>query len=510
MFLRPLLAAAAMLAASAPAYAEWQQAKSNHFVIYADARPDVLRDYASKLERFDQAVRKLRGMNDPKLQDSSKVTIYVVGDLDTIENLIGIGGAAGLYIGRASGALAFVPTITTKRGEPGDLDPQTIFFHEYTHHLQLETTTAALPPWVVEGTAEFFSTAYIRDDGSVAIGAPAEHRAVGLYLLAPIPMEKLVGDSYTSLSDYSRETLYGRGWLLTHYLNFEPSRHGQLDRYVQLIQQGQPPIDAARAAFGDLNQLGRDLDDYMKRKRLTQVVVPASMLNAGPVTLRELRPGEAAIMPVRIRSDRGVTKRSAPAVAVEARKVAARYPDDPAVQTALAEAEFDADNFTAAEAAADRALAMDPNSRNGLIYKGLAEMELAKKAGGKGDWEKIRSWFLSANRLNPDDPEPSMHFFETFTASGQKPTENAIKGLVYAAQLVPQDEGLRKMATRALLQVGNVALARQMFAIIAYDAHTKAEVRDKNRRIMENIDAGNAAAALALLEDKKDDSDKTD
>ncbi len=503
MVLRVSLGIAAALAASTPACADWQEANSQHFIIYADTSTELLKQYATKLERFDQAVRIVRGMNDPALKDAGKATIYVTGDVDSIEHLIGIEGAEGLYIGRVSGAVAFVPEITTRKPQPGDLDAQTIFFHEYTHHLQLESTAAALPPWLVEGTAEFFSTADIRDDGSVAIGAPAGHRAIGLYLLAPMPIEKLVGDSYTTLSDYSRETLYGRGWLLTHYLNFEPSRHGQLDRYVQLIQQGRDPLDAAETAFGDLKQLGRDLDDYMKRKRLTQIVVPASALTVGPVSIRSLRPGEAAIMPVRIRSDRGVTTGSAPAVAKEASKIAAVYPNDPAVQTALAEAEFDADDYEAAEAASDRALATHPRSRNGLIYKGLAEMERAKKAKTKTNWEQIRSWFLSANKLDPDDPEPLMHYYETFTAAGEKPPESAVKGLIYAAELMPQDSRLRVMATRQLLQMGNTSLAKQMFATIAFNAHAGPTARDNNRQIMNDIVAGQSAAALALLDKKK-------
>ena len=508
MFRRLSLMAAALLAAGTPAFADWQQAKSHHFIIYADAPTDLLQKYAARLERFDQAVRKLRGMKDPALKDAGKVTIYVIGDWATIENLIGVSGAAGLYIGRASGAVAFVPEISTKRTEPGDLDSQTIFFHEYTHHLQLESTTAALPPWLVEGTAEFFSTADIRDDGSVAVGAPANHRAFGLYLLAPIPIEKLVGDTFTNLNDYSRETLYDRGWLLTHYLNFEPSRRGQLDKYVQLIQQGHAPLDSARAAFGDLKELDRDAEKYLKRKRLTQVIVPASELDVGPIAIRPLRPGEAAVMPIRIRSDRGVTTRAAPSVAAEVRKIAARYPNDVAVQTALAEAEFDADNYDGAEAAADRALAIDPNSRNGLLYKGLAQMERAKKSGGKADWATIRSSFVSANRLDPDDPEPLMHYFETFVAAGETPPESAVKGLIYAAQLMPQDRKLRLMATRELLELGNVPMAKQMFATIAFNAHTSPKLREKNRQVMNEIIAGNATGALALLKNKEDNSDE--
>jgi hypothetical protein len=63
------------------------------------------------------------------------------------------------------------------------------------------------------------------------------------------------------------------------------------------------------------------------------------------------------------------------------------------------------------------------------------------------------------------------------------------------------------MATRQLLVDGNTALARKMFAAIAYDAHSKIEVRQKNQRIMEAIVAGNAAAALSLLDEKKKEDD---
>jgi hypothetical protein len=72
---------------------------------------------------------------------------------------------------------------------------------------------------------------------------------------------------------------------------------------------------------------------------------------------------------------------------------------------------------------------------------------------------------------------------------------------------MPQDDKLRAMATRQLLVDGNTALARQMFAAIAYDAHSKVEVRQKNQRIMEAIVAGNAAVALSLLDEKKKEED---
>ena len=52
-----LLLGLAALAVAAPAHADWYQASSKHFIIYADESPKLLEDFATRLERFDQAVR---------------------------------------------------------------------------------------------------------------------------------------------------------------------------------------------------------------------------------------------------------------------------------------------------------------------------------------------------------------------------------------------------------------------------------------------------------------------
>jgi len=45
-----------------------------------------------------------------------------------------------------------------------------------------------------------------------------------------------------------------------------------------------------------------------------------------------------------------------------------------------------------------------------------------------------------------------------------------------------------------------------MFATIAFNAHTSPKLREKNRQVMNEILAGNATGALALLKNKEDDS----
>ena len=75
-------------------------------------------------------------------------------------------------------------------------------------------------------------------------------------------------------------------------------------------------------------------------------------------------------MDLRIRSRVGVTKDDAARVARDMRKAAAPWPNDPAVQAALAEAEFDAGDLDAADSAAARAIAADPKNVDGHDLSG--------------------------------------------------------------------------------------------------------------------------------------------
>src|SRR4028119_2210920 len=102
--------AVALTAASQSARAGWTEARSKHFVIYSEQHPKQLRQYAEDLERFDQAVRLLRRMEDPELTDAGRLTIYALPSQAAAASLAGQPGSgiAGMYIGRASGARAFV------------------------------------------------------------------------------------------------------------------------------------------------------------------------------------------------------------------------------------------------------------------------------------------------------------------------------------------------------------------------------------------------------------------
>ena len=361
------LCAALLLAGSAPASAAWHEASTTHFVIYADQKPSELREFATKLERFDKALRVRFGLDDPPLGPNNRLTVYVVRDTLAVQRLMGGKSreVAGFYLPRASGSVAFVP----QRADAGyfALTEDAIFFHEYTHHFMLGNFAGAFPAWFVEGFAEFHSTARFDSDGKITLGYTPVHRAPGLILGEPLPLPRMLGGDIGKLNSEQRESLYGRGWALTHMLYLEPSRRGQLGKYIAAINGGTAPLAAAQGAFGDLRTLERELNAYLKRRQLSGLVITPDKLTIGPIAARPLSRGEAAFMPVRLRSTRGVNEQAAQALVAEGRRVAAPYPNDPMVQGMLAEVEHDAGHWQQAEAAADRALAADPKSVQAMI-----------------------------------------------------------------------------------------------------------------------------------------------
>ena len=492
------LAVALALAIATPAAATWHEAKSRHFIIHGDADPNELSAYAKKLELFDQAVRMARGMNDPPLTDAARLRIYYLRNPNALAEISSGSTFLGEYIARASGSYAFVTKVDGERRT--DFSSDIIFFHEYAHHLMLHNWAAALPTWFSEGFAEFFSTARIGEDGSVTLGAAANHRAAGVHAFhRDLTLTEMLSDNDRWLTGWQREIIYARGWLLTHYLTFEPSRRGQLDRYIAAIQQGQTPLQSARAAFGDLGTLDGQLKAYAVKKEISGIVLRPDAARLGPVHVRQFRAAEVSMMPVRLRLDYGVSQQNSRGLAARARRLAEPYAADAGAQATLAQAEFRAGNYAAANAAAERAIAIDPGHGPALISSGRARMELAKAAPRTADWTRIRSLFVRANRADTENAEPLMLNYKAFVVSGASPTASAIKGLHYALVLAPQDAGLRLMAVRQLLLDGQIPEARQTAAPLAFSSHAR-RGRDTARNAVQAIDAGKPAEAVKSIE----------
>lgn len=494
------------------ASAEWWEAKTDHFIVYSESSAADAKEFAEKMERVDISLRSLQNIEfSPIKSDSQRLTVFRAGDTRDVGRLAGSGSVAGFYIPRLGGSVSFTPAKNEKRGtgellgargrsSKTDLDPQSVMFHEYTHHFMFQHFSAAYPSWYVEGFAETAATMVLNEDGSFHLGNPPQYRSEALFgNYINVPVERLLA-SRNKPTGEDFYAYYSVGWLLNHYLTFEPSRKGQLKQYLRAINAGTAPADAARAAFGDLDKLNRELIKY-KSGRLPGVDVRPANYSPPQVTMRRLAADEEAVMDVVMRSKRGVDKKLAPGVARDAQQIAQRLPGSFAAQLALAEAEldwsdFDAARLPAAEAAVDRALAINPNSIDAQIIKGRIYFERGRT--DKAKMATARTWFSKAFENDSDHPTPLYYNYLTYHYEGVAPPESAVIGLEKAYDMALFDPEVRLVLARQLLAERKGQLARSILMPYAIAPHESKNAK-KMRDVVDLIEANKVDEAYKKL-----------
>lgn len=492
---RVLLLSFVLFSFALPARADWREASSDHFLIYAEDSESDLRRFATKLERFHAAMDFLLAGERQKPSPSNRVTIYVVSSQRDVRELYDSKSRriGGFYSPRASGSIAVVPQI--ERGGKSD-NAMLALYHEYAHHFLWSSFNYAIPAWLSEGSAEFFASVAFNSDGTLKIGQPAVHRSYEIFKYHGLHVEHLLDPDAHGTTPLETNGFYGKSWLLYHYLTFSADRRGQLEDYQRKLQSGMTMANAAMAAFGDLDELDKDLDRYARQSRMSAFTLSPETTPSGPINIRVLNEGEAAIMPTLIRSKAGVNEETAIEVLAATRDVALRYPDAPFVLSQLAEAEYDAGNDREAIAAADRAIAGDPNQLNAYVQKGYALFRLASQADDmEAAYAVAREPFLALNKIEHEHAIPLVYFYRSYRMAGLQPPEIALAGLEKAVELAPFDQGLRLEYAAELLLEGKTDHARRMLRPVAYDPH-RGPLADIASNWLAELDAGTAPALV--------------
>jgi len=493
-----------LLALPCAARADWYEASTAHFVVYADRDPEKLKEFATNLERLDRAIRLMVGQADTPVGKASRVTIFTVANEAEVQKLLAGAKVAGFFVPRASGSIAVVPQ---QKAGSGDLahTPLQVLLHEYAHHLMFSLApNSVYPAWVTEGFAEFNATAKFGKDGSVTLGEPPLYRGISVMSGNNMPIEKLLTRNAATGDLEEINDFYARAWLLMHYLRIgAPKRSGQLGAYLAALNAGKSSLDAARAAFGDLKQLDNELEVY-KKKSMPISTLSGAQLAIGAVTVHKLSAGAAATVELQARSKLAVLsteRQDVLAIYADAQRAAAPYPNDPDAQLVLAGAALDAGDYAGAEAAADRVLAADPKAVRALTYKATSRMALARKAGDARaeTWNGIRALLSAANRIDPRDPVPLSLYYRSYLQQRAAPPEIAKDGLNSAFEMAPYDAGLRLTTAAMYLMERNGAAARLLLGPLAYDPHGRGPV-ELARKLIARIDAGDLDGAISTLE----------
>lgn len=470
-----ILACLTFSLAPTAANAAWREARSAHFIIYGDVSEKELREFSTKLERFDAVLRKVLPV--PEGADANPLTVLLVPNQKAVAKVPGNSAkwAAGFY--RAGPAGSYIVASRERDRTEFGMDAENMLYHEYAHHFMSQYFPIAYPGWYVEGFAEFVSTVDYDKKAQARIGRAAMHRLP--YLVRSekqLPFDRILATDTDSLkTDDEVESYYARSWLLTHYLMLSDARKGQLGAYLSAINRGRPPAEAA-AVFGDMAALTKELDRYLSKAVFPYLTFLLPIPAPNAVAIRELRPAESLLAVERLQYLGGVPAEETDAFAAKVEAAARQFPADPLVLQLLATARFAKEDFAGADKAADAWLAVAPNNSRALLAKGMARIRLVGKMTDPqpADWKSARSWLVKANRADGNDPLPYMEYFWSFREEGESPPEVAFAGLERALDLAPQNQGLRLTVAMLLAHRGKFDDAAFVVRPLAFSPHPTA------------------------------------
>lgn len=317
-----------------------------------------------------------------------------------------------------------------------------VVVHEYIHFV-LAGQGSALPPWLQEGLAEFYSTIEVSRN-RLRLGLPIEAHRELLRRAAWL-------DAATLRLPPSGPQYYAQSWALTHMLNLDPAYRDGLPRYVQLLTAESPSSVSEEAlfeqAFGrTLAQALADLRTYVPRLRGIEVPAPPLRPASRP-PVEQMPAAESLVLRAGLALRAGGTE-----LAGELYEQAARdHPDVSDVETGLAALAAAQGRNEDARAHLERAVALDPGNAAAWFEYALLEQDRG------ADASRVRELLEKTVAANPD-------FGEAHALLGIRATDDgrygeAIEHLERAVRLLPRKSYLWHALAFAQQKAGRAAAA---------------------------------------------------
>ncbi len=383
-------------------------------------------------------------------------------------------------------------------------------YRGFAQHYLLTYFPAAYPRWYLDGFGEMFATLTSSQDGAIEYGrAPEGFREV-METYGRYPLKNVLSGQYLKEKESRTSWNPFRAWALVHLLFFSEEWRAPLNRYLSAVARGTPPEEAAKA-LGDVEKLQSELAVYSGRKvPFERMTFPAE--RAPTPNVRRLTRSEAF---VRDRLELGARVEIPPAPPAGAdpetadrmnkarqkaiaardswlqrlRQSAARYAAEPQAQILLAEAECRSGNADGCLAAAERALALAPESPPAMAWKGVALTQQAIAAPASARKNKLRVARAAIARANRADTEavlPLLAYYRSFADAGETAPDVAVDGLAKAVALVPSAPTTRLLLGSELARRGEADAARKTLRPVADGPYDSPE-RAKARAVLESL-----------------------
>lgn len=269
-FCRCALLLALLALAAAAAKPDWVAIASPHFTVVTDGSPGQARDIAAQLERLRAM---LRGMV-PGLQDPPQpIEVLAVKKKKEFVDIV----PPGTFTKNSPDYVAYTITepernlyllrLDAINSDPvNDSYPFGVIYASYVGIL-LQQGPVPVPDWLREGLGNFYYTAQIHDHDA-EIGRVQRGFLQDLYGNSHLyPLDQLftanLQSAFWNEQDH-RELFDAESWALVHMLLLGNGKTAanRITPYFEALVKDSDSEAAARAAYGDLNALQRELQNY--------------------------------------------------------------------------------------------------------------------------------------------------------------------------------------------------------------------------------------------------------
>jgi tetratricopeptide (TPR) repeat protein len=342
-------------------------------------------------------------------------------------------------------------------------------FQNYAREI-LKLSYRNLPPWLAEGFSTVYSSVTFNDRG-VRLERPDPEDLSVLYEspLLPLDLVLRVDRNSAYYSPGNKQSVYfAESRVLVHFLISDPQFAGtkSMERYVTSVEGGADSLQAARDAFGDLNQLQSKLDAFVKQVK-------------GLPTDLSITGGSDSGGSPRTLSAAEIEARMADFLALRGRSEDAQDKLEEALMTepTLGEAEqslgfllLKKQDLEEAQKHFERAAQLDPKDALNFYGQGLVAMI---KGGNAGAPVEASDAFEKTVALNPDFA-PAWYSLAMIYSQRNETLPKALTDAQRAASLAPGESGYQLQVAALLDRLGHPEEARKTAAQVQETASDRA------------------------------------
>jgi tetratricopeptide (TPR) repeat protein len=313
-----------------------------------------------------------------------------------------------------------------------------------------------------EGYANVFTGMAFTDKGA-NLGRP-DHDDLSVLWQSPLLPLDLVFRVDRNSGYYnpgSKRTVYfAESRMLVRYLLTDPMMSGKksIERYIALVNSGADALQAARQAFGDLDELHANLESYFKRSASAPSDVPGGGASEAASAPRTLSPAETAARMGDFALNRGRID-SAQTKLEEAIKL---DPSLASAEVSLGYLLLRQNQVDEAEKHFTRAVQLDQN--NALAYYGQGRVSMAR-GGSTGVPAGAAVAFEKTVSLNADFA-PAWFNLASVYAARPETMQKALDAARRAASLAPGEPAYQRQLAAVLANLGQTEEARKVAELL--------------------------------------------